>query len=115
MKSESQLASRLFAGIAAVSAIAFVVALASGKAAWIGPALTSCFREPWPVDAARERLRKQLVNAGPIHTAFPEASATTKAIALTPEIPENSRDTSSESIFISQPPDQCGQCRTVAD
>jgi len=42
MKSDSPLASRLFAVIAAVSAIAFVVALASGKAAWIGPALTGC-------------------------------------------------------------------------
>lgn len=43
MKSDSPLVSRLSVGTAAVGAIAFVVALTSGKAAWIGPALTGGF------------------------------------------------------------------------
>ncbi len=43
MKSDLPLVSRLFAGISAVGAIAAVVALVSGNAVWIGPALTGCF------------------------------------------------------------------------
>ena len=43
MNSDSPPALRLFAGVAAASAIAFIVALASRRTVWIGPALTGCF------------------------------------------------------------------------
>lgn len=43
MKSDSPLASRLFLGLTAVSAVVFVVTCMAGKTAWIGPTLAACF------------------------------------------------------------------------
>ena len=72
----------------------------------------NCLRIPWPVDAARERLRKQPVNAGPIQAVFPMKQATTKKMALRVVNLRSRRD---EPDFIDQPPDQFEQYRTVAD
>ena len=43
MKSDSSVTSRLLLGLAAVSAVAFVVAWATGKTLFVAPALTVCF------------------------------------------------------------------------
>jgi len=68
---------------------------------------------PCPVDAATERLRKKPASAGAIQTVLPVTRANTSTSAPAAVSPGNSRETSGESDFISQPPDQFDQYRTV--